>query len=153
MTIRPTDVPRPTRLEELHTLRSHIDREISREHAHQERIARLADAVNTALTRATGIAGPILVLVADAFDLTVDDLTGQSRAGDVTPARSVACWLLRLEDMSYPQIGEVMGNRHHTSIMAAVTRVERDGRLLDIAMKLRQRVAPSRKAQLLGRVS
>ncbi len=43
-------------------------------------------------------------------------------------ALMVAAWILRNEGFSYPAIGKAL-NRHHTSIMYAVSRVDRDEEL------------------------
>lgn len=75
----------------------------------------------------------ILRVVAQAYVLRVDDLTGRDRHKAIAEARLVAYWLLRSRTrMSFPEIGRVMGDKDHTTIMAGVK-----------SFDLRQRLEPS----------
>jgi chromosomal replication initiator protein len=57
---------------------------------------------------------------AAAFDLTVDALLSQSRAGAVAWPRQVAMYLAReLTDQTLPSIGRAFGNRNHTTVLHA----------------------------------
>jgi chromosomal replication initiator protein len=64
--------------------------------------------------------------VARQFGLHVNDLRGNRRTQDVTYARHIAMYLCReLTEASLPQIGARFGGRHHTTVMHAVDKVER----------------------------
>jgi chromosomal replication initiator protein len=54
------------------------------------------------------------------FRLTVDDLYGSSRSQAVATARQIAMYLCReLTNLSLPKIGQLFGNRDHTTVMYA----------------------------------
>ncbi|MGV8970065.1 MAG: chromosomal replication initiator protein DnaA [Microbacteriaceae bacterium] len=54
------------------------------------------------------------------FKLTVDDLYGSSRSQAVATARQIAMYLCReMTSLSLPKIGQLFGNRDHTTVMYA----------------------------------
>ncbi len=62
----------------------------------------------------------IITATADYFKLTVDDLYGSSRSQAVATARQIAMYLCReLTSLSLPKIGQLFGNRDHTTVMYA----------------------------------
>jgi chromosomal replication initiator protein len=57
---------------------------------------------------------------ADYFKLTVDDLYGSSRSQAIATSRQIAMYLCReLTNLSLPKIGQLFGNRDHTTVMYA----------------------------------
>ena len=64
--------------------------------------------------------------VARQFGLHVNDLRGNRRTQDVVYARHIAMYLSReLTEASLPHIGDRFGGRHHSTVMHAVDKVER----------------------------
>jgi chromosomal replication initiator protein len=64
--------------------------------------------------------GMIMAQTAAYFDITVDDLCGQSRTHVLVTARQIAMYLCReLTDLSLPKIGQQFGGRDHTTVMHA----------------------------------
>jgi chromosomal replication initiator protein len=62
----------------------------------------------------------IITNTADYFKLTVDDLYGSSRSQAIATARQIAMYLCReLTNLSLPKIGQLFGNRDHTTVMYA----------------------------------
>ncbi|MFT4122992.1 MAG: chromosomal replication initiator protein DnaA [Microbacteriaceae bacterium] len=62
----------------------------------------------------------IISHTADYFRLTVDDLYGSSRSQAVATARQIAMYLCReMTSLSLPKIGQLFGNRDHTTVMYA----------------------------------
>ena len=62
----------------------------------------------------------IITATAENFKLTVDDLYGSSRSQAVATARQIAMYLCReLTSLSLPKIGQLFGNRDHTTVMYA----------------------------------
>ncbi len=62
----------------------------------------------------------IITNTADYFKLSVDDLYGSSRSQAVATARQIAMYLCReLTNLSLPKIGQLFGNRDHTTVMYA----------------------------------
>ncbi|NJN80606.1 MAG: chromosomal replication initiator protein DnaA [Anaerolineales bacterium] len=67
----------------------------------------------------------IVSQVADFYKLSVDKLLGRDRTKDVAHSRQIAMYLLR-EDakISFPQIGEVLGGRDHSTVMSAFDKIK-----------------------------
>ena len=62
--------------------------------------------------------------VADYFQISEDELTGQSRSRVLVNARQVAMYLCReLTDLSLPKIGQEFGGRDHTTVMHAERKI------------------------------
>lgn len=67
----------------------------------------------------------IITAVAAHFDLNPTHLLGSSREKTISLARSVAMYLTRQNTaMSYPEIGRALGNKNHSTVIAACQRVE-----------------------------
>jgi chromosomal replication initiator protein len=67
----------------------------------------------------------ILEETAAMFGWSVDDLCGSSRRRPLVTARQVGMYVFReLTDYSFPRIGEVFGNRDHTTVMHAVEKIK-----------------------------
>jgi chromosomal replication initiator protein len=64
--------------------------------------------------------------VARQFGLHVNDLRGNRRTQEIAYARQIAMYLAReLTETSLPQIGARFGGRHHTTVIYAIDKVER----------------------------
>lgn len=62
----------------------------------------------------------IISETATYFELTVEDLYGSSRSAVIAMARQIAMYLCReLTNLSLPKIGQLFGNRDHTTVMYA----------------------------------
>lgn len=69
-------------------------------------------------------ANHIVKVVTDFFEITSHDLINRSRKKGVVEPRQIAAFLLRdLINMSYPDIGEKLGKRDHTTAMYAYQRI------------------------------
>lgn len=89
----------------------------------------------------------ILKMVADAFNVTVDQILARDRSRQVALPRQIAMYLLREEaQISLPQIGEAIGGRDHTTVMYACDKVSE---LLEQDDRLRRQVVDIRD-QLYG---
>lgn len=63
----------------------------------------------------------ILQTVAAQHGVSVVDLRGPSRVKKIAVARFEAAYRLRVDlALSFPKIGQILGGRHHTTIMHAV---------------------------------
>ncbi|WP_106815623.1 chromosomal replication initiator protein DnaA [Microbacterium timonense] len=66
----------------------------------------------------------IISATAQYFKLTVDDLYGSSRSQSVATARQIAMYLCRERtSLSLPKIGQLFGNRDHTTVMYAYKKI------------------------------
>lgn len=69
----------------------------------------------------------VVKAVADFFEISVNDLIGNSRRKEFVEPRQIAAYLLRdLLDLSYPYIGEKLGKRDHTTAIYACTKIEKE---------------------------
>ena len=74
------------------------------------------------LTEDTNVVSPaeIINIAAGFYQLSVDDLYGSSRSQGIALARQVAMYLCReMTNLSLPKIGQLFGNRDHTTVMYA----------------------------------
>jgi len=78
-----------------------------------------ASALEAILTRADSItADQVLAAVAEHYAVEVVTLKGRQRSQTIALARQVAMYLLREElQCSFPQIGQVLGGRDHTTVL------------------------------------
>lgn len=73
-------------------------------------------------------AAEIIALAARLCQVRPQDITGSSRRRRIVRARQAAAWALRNgTKLSLVEIGEVLG-RHHTTVMYALERIERESR-------------------------
>ncbi len=83
----------------------------------------LRDIVDTA---EDNVVSPTDIITATAayFKLTVDDLYGSSRSQQIATARQIAMYLCRERtSLSLPKIGQLFGNRDHTTVMYAYKKI------------------------------
>ena len=107
----------PDRLRRLHDLRDRVNDEI-----------RTAEAQATTVTAVRAVVA--------ATGVPASHILGRRRTHEISDARAVACWVLRdTTALSYPAIGRLFG-RHHTTVMYAVSKVEREPELLALARKI-----------------
>jgi chromosomal replication initiator protein len=65
-------------------------------------------------------------LVADRFDLSLEELCGEKRSQNIVYPRQVAMYLSReLTDSSLPKIGKEFGGRDHTTVIHATSKISR----------------------------
>jgi len=69
----------------------------------------------------------IIKTVSEFYDVKEEDLINQSRKREIVKPRQVCMYLIRAElKNSYPFIGERFGGRDHTTVMHAVSKIERE---------------------------
>jgi chromosomal replication initiator protein len=69
----------------------------------------------------------LVKIVSEYFDISLDDLVGQSRRKELVVPRQITMFLMREElDASYPTIGAELGGRDHTTAMHAYAKIKRD---------------------------
>lgn len=68
----------------------------------------------------------LMEVVADFYNITLDDLLRQSRRKEFVKPRQIAMYLMREElENSFPSIGEHFGGRDHTTVMHAVDKISK----------------------------
>ncbi|PMB03366.1 chromosomal replication initiation protein DnaA, partial [Fischerella thermalis CCMEE 5328] len=66
----------------------------------------------------------ILTIIADEFNVTIDDLKGNSRRREISWARQIGMYLMRQHtDLSLPRIGEEFGGKDHTTVMYSCEKI------------------------------
>ena len=68
----------------------------------------------------------ILLVVADFYGLTVEDVRGSKRLRPLVHARHIAMYLIRdlLNNYSYPMIARIFDGRNHTTVISGVEKVK-----------------------------
>ena len=88
-------------------------------------MSELALSVRGVLPR-LGALAPILEAVAAVYELGTADIIGRQRTKSIAEARMAVCLLARrCTRLSYPEIGEVLNKRDHTTVMALCKSAER----------------------------
>ncbi len=71
-------------------------------------------------------AAEIVKLVARHYDLKVSEIKSKSNARQIVIPRQVAMYLCkRLTDLSYPEIGKLFNDKHHSTVMYSVEMVDK----------------------------
>ncbi|MHB8190171.1 MAG: chromosomal replication initiator protein DnaA [Ferrimicrobium sp.] len=85
----------------------------------------LSDFVTSRHDAVTRTPAEIISTTASFFDLTTDDLLGQSRKRPIATARQIAMYVMReLTELSFPAIGRTFGGKDHTTVMHSVERIQ-----------------------------
>ena len=72
-------------------------------------------------------AAEIIAQVARYYNISVDEIHGQSRVSAIATARQIAMYLCRMmTDLSFPKIGEIFGGKDHTTVIYAYGKIERE---------------------------
>ena len=69
----------------------------------------------------------LIQMVAQYYDIEIDGLVGNSRKKELVVPRQIVMFLMREElDASYPNIGQELGGRDHTTAMHACNKISRE---------------------------
>ncbi len=69
----------------------------------------------------------ILQTVAKAYNISVDDITGRRRSKDIAEARQLTAYFLRrVNNLSYPAIGRILGGKDHTTAIYSVNKISQE---------------------------
>ncbi|SDO64058.1 chromosomal replication initiator protein [Nakamurella panacisegetis] len=72
-------------------------------------------------------AATIMAVTAEYFNVTLDELCGQSKTRAIASARQIAMYLCReLTDLTLPKIGSTFGGRDHTTVMHAAKKIRNE---------------------------
>ncbi len=84
----------------------------------------LTDAISASYRKST-TPKEIIKTVAEFYDINLDELSAHSRKQNVVKPRQIAMFLMRSEiDASFSLIGEILGNRDHTTVMHAFNKIK-----------------------------
>ncbi|WP_445248604.1 chromosomal replication initiator protein DnaA [Microcoleus sp. OTE_8_concoct_300] len=66
----------------------------------------------------------VIAVVAEAFDVSVEDLKGISRKREISLARQIGMYLIRQHTgLSLPKVGEVFGGKDHTTVLYSCDKI------------------------------
>jgi chromosomal replication initiator protein len=76
----------------------------------------------SAVVEATPMA--VLQTIADAFNVSIEDLKSNSRRREISVARQIGMYLMRQHtDLSFPRIGEEFGGKDHTTVLYSYEKI------------------------------
>ena len=69
----------------------------------------------------------IVNIVAEYYNITPSQVTGKERTGQIVLARHIAMYLIRKHlDVPLKKIGDLFGGKDHTTVMSAITKVDKE---------------------------
>jgi len=72
------------------------------------------------------VAAEILKVVAAHYGIKVSELKSKSNARPISYPRQVAMFMCKaLTDLSYPEIGKIFNNKHHSTVIYSVEKIEK----------------------------
>ncbi|MGE5657233.1 MAG: chromosomal replication initiator protein DnaA [Actinomycetota bacterium] len=87
-------------------------------------VENIAPVLNPQTERVEASPEAVLTAVADLFDVSAEELKGNSRRREISMARQVGMYLMRQHtDLSLPKIGEVFGGKDHTTVMYSCDKI------------------------------
>ncbi|MGK7873904.1 MAG: chromosomal replication initiator protein DnaA [Xenococcaceae cyanobacterium] len=88
------------------------------------RVENIAPVLNPPVEKVAASPETILNVVADALNVSMEDLKGNSRRREISSARQIAMYLMRQHtDLSLPRIGEEFGGKDHTTVMYSCEKI------------------------------
>ena len=103
-------------------------------------VENITPVLNPPVEKAEVFPDAVLLVIADAFDILLEDLKGSSRRRVISWARQIGMYLMRHHtNLSLPRIGEEFGGKDHTTVIYSCGKI---AQLRDsdpaLAQKLRQ---------------
>lgn len=98
--------------------------ELNRNEPTIENTKNILSSLTTQVARRSITPKQLIVSVAAFYDISIEDLVGQSRKKNLVVPRQIVMYLLREEArFSYPSIGHELGGRDHTTAIHAYTKI------------------------------
>ena len=87
-------------------------------------VENIAPVLNPPVEKVEASPDAVIMTVAEAFDVSIDDLKGNSRRREISVARQIGMYLMRNHtDLSLPKIGEEFGGKDHTTVMYSCDKI------------------------------
>jgi chromosomal replication initiator protein len=87
----------------------------------------------------------VLMVITEAFNVSIEDLKGNSRRREISWSRQIGMYLMRQHtELSLPRIGEEFGGKDHTTVMYSCEKIaqlrESDAKLAQTLRQLSDRI-------------
>jgi chromosomal replication initiator protein len=87
-------------------------------------VENIAPVLNPPVEKVEASPESILLIIAEAFDVSIEDLKGNSRRREISVARQIGMYLMRQHtDLSLPKIGEEFGGKDHTTVLYSCDKI------------------------------
>ncbi len=87
-------------------------------------VENIAPVLNPQTERVKATPDAVIAVVAEVFEVSVEDLKGNSRRREISFARQIGMYLIRQHtDLSLPKVGEVFGGKDHTTVLYSCDKI------------------------------
>lgn len=87
-------------------------------------VENIAPVLNPPVEQVEASPEAVIMAISETFDVSVEDLKGNSRRREISVARQIGMYLMRQHtDLSLPKIGEVFGGKDHTTVMYSCEKI------------------------------
>ncbi len=112
----------------------------------------IAPVLNPPAEKVEANADAVLMVVADAFNVSIEDLKGNSRRREISWARQIGMYLMRQHtSLSLPRIGEEFGGKDHTTVIYSCDKIanlqKSDSTLAQTLRQLSDRINVASRSQ------
>jgi chromosomal replication initiator protein len=108
-------------------------------------VENIATVLNPPVERVAAAPEVILKVISEVFQISLEDIKGNSRRREISYARQIGMYLMRQHtDLSLPRIGEEFGGKDHTTVMYSCEKIakqqEQDRELNQTLAQLSDRI-------------
>jgi chromosomal replication initiator protein len=87
-------------------------------------VENIAPVLNPQTERVKATPDAVIAVVAEVFEVSVEDLKGSSRKREIRFARQIGMYLIRQHtNLSLPKVGEVFGGKDHTTVLYSCDKI------------------------------
>lgn len=87
-------------------------------------VENITPVLNPPVEKVEALPEVVITAVADAFNVPIEDLKGNSRRREISVARQIGMYLMRHHtELSLPKIGEEFGGKDHTTVMYSCDKI------------------------------
>jgi len=115
-------------------------------------VENIAPILNPPVQKVEASPETILMAIADNFNVSIEDLKGNSRRREISWSRQIGMYLMRQHtNLSLPRIGEEFGGKDHTTVMYSCDKIaqlrETDAQLAQTLRQLSDRINLASRTQ------
>ncbi len=115
-------------------------------------VENIAPILNPPVQKVEASPETILMAIADNFNISIEDLKGNSRRREISWSRQIGMYLMRQHtNLSLPRIGEEFGGKDHTTVMYSCDKIaqlqETDTKLAQTLRQLSDRINLASRSQ------